>query len=73
VMLACADSRLTVHSHERGGLCGQVAVLPGTLFHAPGMFRICFAAPPPILKEACARIAALCQRLAIPQPGTPSA
>jgi hypothetical protein len=35
------------------------------------MFRICFAAPPPILKEACARIAALCQRLA--SPATPSA
>lgn len=43
-------------------------MLPGTLFHAPGMFRICFAAPPSILREACDRIAALCGRLALAEP-----
>jgi tyrosine aminotransferase len=40
----------------------SVMVLPGKCFRAPGMFRICFAAPVPILDAAFDRLHSFCAR-----------
>mmetsp|Transcript_27846 Transcript_27846/g.38495 ORF Transcript_27846/g.38495 Transcript_27846/m.38495 type:complete len:477 (-) Transcript_27846:183-1613(-) len=37
-----------------------LSVLPGCCFRAPGLFRLCFAAPPEVLEEAFDRLQAFC-------------
>mmetsp|Transcript_39688 Transcript_39688/g.86434 ORF Transcript_39688/g.86434 Transcript_39688/m.86434 type:complete len:458 (-) Transcript_39688:321-1694(-) len=50
----------------------SVVVLPGRCFQAPGFFRICFAAPVPVLDAAFDRIHSFCVRHTDGQePSTP--
>eukprot|EP00854_Cymbomonas_tetramitiformis_P006564 gene6564-7864_t len=41
----------------------SVMVLPGELFRAEGMFRLCFAGPPEVMEEAFDRIAEHCEEI----------